>query len=166
MARIFTFSEGDDKGEVYAREVVEALAAIRRQLVDLEDLDDRVAVVGPDEAFIERLREPLARALGTRFELVDAATASAVLPRAETEARAADAKQLLVVDSVDSMDGLERLVVICVGLNHDAKPWDRPTVVLPATRRPLTDAELGRARDAVAFVSRHDARAARGCRCE
>ena len=66
VARIFTLSEGDDKGEVYAREVVEALAAIRRQLVDLEDLDDRVAVVGPDEAFIERLREPLARALGTR----------------------------------------------------------------------------------------------------
>ena len=66
VARIFTLSEGGDTGEVYAREVVEALVAIRHQLVDLEDLDDRVAVVGPDEAFIERLREPLARALGTR----------------------------------------------------------------------------------------------------
>ena len=64
MARVFTTSEGDDGGETYAREVVEALTAIRRQLVDLEDLDDRVAVVGPDEAFIEKLREPLARALG------------------------------------------------------------------------------------------------------
>ena len=79
--RVFTTSKGDYSGEAYAREVVEALAAIRRQLVDLEDLDDGVAVVGPDDAFVGRLREPLARALGTRFKLVDAATASAVLPR-------------------------------------------------------------------------------------
>jgi hypothetical protein len=148
VARIFTLSEGDDKGEVYAREVVEALAAIRRQLVDLEDLDDRVSVVGPDEAFIERLREPLARALGTRFELVDAATASAVLPRAETEARAADAKQLLVVDSVDNMDGLERLVVICVGLDHVI---DRSEGVLE-TRSRLYRA-MTRAQLAVAVVN-------------
>ena len=74
VARVFTTSKGDDSCLTYAREVVEALAAIRRQLVDLEDLDDRVAVVGPDEAFIEKLRGPLARALGG-FELVDAATA-------------------------------------------------------------------------------------------
>ena len=46
VARIFTVAKGDDSGEIYAREVVEALAAIRRQLVDLEDLDDRVAVGG------------------------------------------------------------------------------------------------------------------------
>jgi hypothetical protein len=207
VARIFPV-EGDTD-EIYAREVVEAIAAIRRQLVDLEDLDDRVAVVGPDDAFVERLRGPLDRTLdsfapfsatltsttdqppaacGTyvldretsgsggaayycaanglylyerssgswcvgkahgdksckayaspkgwsfylnknwtlrsdvtltfaRFELVDAATASAVLPRAETEERASS-KQWLVVDTVDNMDGLERLVVICVGLDQ------------------------------------------------
>jgi hypothetical protein len=147
VARIFTTSEGDDAGETYAREVVEALAAIRRQLVDLEDLDDRVAVVGPDEAFIEKLREPLARALGG-FELVDAATASAVLPRGETEARAADAKQLLVVDSVDNMDGLERLVVICVGLDQVI---DRGAGVLE-TRSRLYRA-MTRAQLAVAVVN-------------
>ena len=72
-------SEEDDAGDIYAREVVEAIAAIRRQLVDLEDLDDRVAVVGPDDAFVEWLREPLARGLDGSFELVDAATASAAL---------------------------------------------------------------------------------------
>jgi hypothetical protein len=116
VARIFTLSEDDDKGKIYAREVVEALAAIRRQLVDLEDLNDRVAVVGPDEAFIEKLRKPLDRALGG-FELVDAATASAALPRCDTEARDGS-KQWLVVDTVENMDGLERLVVICVGLDQ------------------------------------------------
>jgi ADP-ribose pyrophosphatase YjhB (NUDIX family) len=147
VARVFTTSEGDDAGETYAREVVEALTAIRRQLVDLEDLDDRVAVVGPDEAFIEKLREPLARALGG-FELVDAATASAVLPRGDTEARAADAKQLLVVDSVDNMDGLERLVVICVGLDQVI---DRGAGVLE-TRSRLYRA-MTRAQLAVAVVN-------------
>jgi len=116
VARVFTISKGDDAGETYAREVVEALAAIRRQLVDLEDLDDRVAVVGPDGAFIERLREPLSHALGG-FELVDAATASAVLPRGDNEARDGS-KQWIVVDTVENMDGLERLVVICVGLDQ------------------------------------------------
>ena len=207
VARIFPV-EGDTD-EIYAREVVEAIAAIRRKLADLDDLDDRVAVVGPDDAFVERLRGPLDRTLdsfapmsaalastshqppaacGTyvldretsgsggaayycaanglylyerssgswcvgkahgdksckayaslkgwsfylnknwtlrsdvtltfaRFELVDAATASAVLPRAETEERASS-KQWLVVDTVDNMDGLERLVVICVGLDQ------------------------------------------------
>ena len=147
VARVFTTPEGDDAGETYAREVVEALTAIRRQLVDLEDLDDRVAVVGPDEAFIEKLREPLARALGG-FELVDAATASAVLPRGDTEARAADAKQLLVVDSVDNMDGLERLVVICVGLDQVI---DRGAGVLE-TRSRLYRA-MTRAQLAVAVVN-------------
>ena len=146
MARVFTTSEGDDAGETYAREVVEALAAIRRQLVDLEDLDDRVAVVGPDEAFIEKLREPLAHALGG-FELVDAATASAVLPRGDTEARDGS-KQWLVVDTVENMDGLERLVVICVGLDQVI---DRGAGVLE-TRSRLYRA-MTRAQLAVAVVN-------------
>ena len=237
VARIFPV-EGDTD-EIYAREVVEAIAAIRRQLVDLEDLDDRVAVVGPDDAFVERLRGPLDRTLdsfapmsatltsttdqppaacGTyvldretsgsggaayycaanglylyerssgswcvgkahgdksckayaspegwsfylnknwtlhsdvtltfaRFELVDAATASAVLPRAEIKARASS-KQWLVVDTVDNMDGLERLVVICVGLDQVI---DRGAGVLE-TRSRLYRA-MTRAQLAVAVVN-------------
>ena len=82
------------------------------------------------------------------FELVDAATASAVLPRGDTEARAADAKQLLVVDSVDNMDGLERLVVICVGLDQVI---DRGAGVLE-TRSRLYRA-MTRAQLAVAVVN-------------
>jgi len=147
VARVFTISKGDDAGETYAREVVEALAAIRRQLVDLEDLDDRVAVVGPDGAFIKKLHEPLARALGG-FELVDAATASAVLPRGDTEARDGS-KQWLVVDTVEKMDGLERLVVICVGLDQVI---DRGAGVLE-TRSRLYRA-MTRAQLAVAVVNK------------
>jgi hypothetical protein len=145
VARVFATSEGDDAGEIYAREVVEALTAIRRQLVDLEDLDDRVAVVGPDEAFIEKLRGPLAIALGG-FELVDAATASAALPR--DEERSSGSKPWLVVDSVDNMDGLERLAVICVGLDQVI---DRGVGVLE-TRSRLYRA-MTRAQLAVAVVN-------------
>ena len=141
VARIFTTSGGDDAGETYAREVVEAIAAIRRQLVDLEDLDDRVAVVGPDDAFVEWLREPLARGLDGSFELVDAAMASAALPRGETEARDGS-KAWLVVDSVENMDGLERLVVICVGLDQVIDRGDGVSETRSLLYRAMTRAQL------------------------
>ena len=85
--------------------------------MDLEDLDDRVRSLGQMKRL---LRSSASRsiALWEDSRLVDAATASAVLPRSDTEARAADSKQWLVVDSVDNMDGLERLVIICVGLDQ------------------------------------------------
>jgi len=117
VARMFRLAD-EDEGERYAQEVVEAIVAVRRQLADLEDLNDRIAVVCPDGTFKSMLQKPLARALKGSFDLVDAATASSVLPRAETTVRRADAKAWLVVDSVDNMDGLERLVVICVGLDQ------------------------------------------------
>ena len=115
VARIFELADGDDEGQRYAQEVVKALKTVRGQLKDLEDLDDRVAVVCPDEAFVKMLREPLESELAG-FEIVDAATASAVLPRDED--RSAGSKPWLVVDSVANMDGLERLVVVCVGLDQ------------------------------------------------
>ena len=66
--------------------------------------------------FVKQLREPLDRALEGRFEFVDAATASAALPREEE--RSSGSKPWLVADSIGNMDGLERLVVICVGLDQ------------------------------------------------
>ena len=116
VARIFNLADGEDAYEHYAREVVEALSAVQKQLADLSNLDDRVAIVCPDDAFVEKLREPLDRAFEGRFELVDAATASAALPRKEE--RSSGSKPWLVADSIGNMDGLERLVVICVGLDQ------------------------------------------------
>ena len=123
VARIFglSFLEKGIKNfrfKRYAQEVVKAIADVRRHLEDLDDLDDRIAVVCPDDEFVARLRSPLYRALAGRFDLVDAATASAALPRGEADVRAADGKEWLLVDNVDNVDGLERLVVICVGLDQ------------------------------------------------
>jgi superfamily I DNA and RNA helicase len=56
--------------------------------------------------------KPLSNTLADRFELVPAKTASAVVRRS------ADARPWLVLDSVDNMDGLERLIVICVDLDR------------------------------------------------
>ncbi|KAH8048083.1 hypothetical protein JL722_12676 [Aureococcus anophagefferens] len=88
----------------------------------------------PDAGFAARLRAPLSRALGESFELVDAATASATLPPGEDEdedwlvvvggtgderASSFDARpQRVVVDTVDGLDGLERLIVVCAGLDR------------------------------------------------
>ena len=148
VARIFRLAD-DDEGERYAQEVVEAIVAVRHQLADLEDLNDRIAVVCPDSTFKSMLQNPLARALKGRFDLVDAATASSVLPRAETTVRRADAKAWLVVDSVDNMDGLERLVIICVGLDQVI---DRGAGVLEARSRLYR--AMTRAQLAVAVVNK------------
>jgi hypothetical protein len=147
VARIFRLAD-EDEGVSYAQEVVEAIFAVRHQLADLEDLNDCIAVVCPDGTFKKMLQKPLARALKGRFDLVDAATASSVLPRAETTVRSADAKAWLVLDSVDNMDGLERLVVICVGLDQVI---DRGAGVLE-TRSRLYRA-MTRAQLAVAVVN-------------
>ena len=147
VARIFRLAD-EDEGERYAQEVVEAIVAVRHQLADLEDLNDRIAVVCPDGTFRKMLQKPLAHALKGRFDVVDAATASSVLPRAETTVRSADAKAWLILDIVDNMDGLERLVVICVGLDQVI---DRGAGVLE-TRSRLYRA-MTRAQLAVAVVN-------------
>ena len=90
----------------------------------------------------EKLREPLARGLDGSFELVDAATASAAL-RAVTPKRAPPTRrQLLVVDSVENMDGLERLVVICVGLDQVIDRGDGVSETRSRLYRAMTRAQL------------------------
>jgi hypothetical protein len=135
-ARLF---DGDDV-ERYAREVDAAIDSIRRQLHGM-DLDDRVAVVCPDAGFCEELRAALAKRLGRSFEIVDAATASATLPR-DRGGREGSAAWL-VVDTVDNIDGLERLVVVCAGLDH-AISVDDATALETRSRlyRAMTRAQL------------------------
>ncbi|KAH8098809.1 hypothetical protein JL720_1778 [Aureococcus anophagefferens] len=124
----------------YAREVDAAIESVRRQLHGM-DLDDRVAVVCPNADFCERLRAALAKRLGRSFEIVDAATASATLPRGRNEREGSPA--WLVVDTVDHVDGLERLVVVCAGLDH-AISVDDATALETRSRlyRAMTRAQL------------------------
>jgi hypothetical protein len=97
------------------------------------DLDDRVAVVCPDADFCEGLRVALAKRLGRSFEIVDAATASATLPRGRDEREGSS--PWLVVDTVDNIDGLERLVVVCAGLDHAISVDDDDATALETRSR-------------------------------
>ena len=149
LAHTFNLAPDDDEFTRYAQEIYNALNAVRCKLFDLEfhgakltDLDDCVAVVCPDEDFVKMLREPLKHALAG-FEFVNAATASAVLEHS------ADAKPWLVLDSVDNLDGLERLVVICVDLDRDIDGGADVAKTRSRLYRAMTRAEL-----AVAVVNR------------
>ena len=112
----FLFDASGDRFGDYAARVRDALGHVESQFPGL-GLDDRVALVVPDEPFRAALAQTLA---GDAFELVDAATAACRLERTSD-------KPWLVLDTVDHMDGLERLVVVCVGL--DAKIDDGSAVV-------------------------------------
>ena len=81
VARVFA-TPVDGVAERYAAEVVAALESLRTQLHGIRTLDDRVAIVCPDDTFLEELRAPLTAALEAAgsFELVAAAQASATLP--------------------------------------------------------------------------------------
>ena len=149
LAHTFNLAPDDDEFTRYAQEIYNALNAVRCKLFDLEfhgakltDLDDCVAVVCPDEEFVKMLREPLKQALAG-FEFVNAATASAVLERS------ANAKPWLVLDSVDNLDGLERLVVVCVDLDRDIDGGADVAKTRSRLYRAMTRAEL-----AVAVVNR------------
>lgn len=121
VARVFSAGPTDKMRE-YARHVAGALDGVKRELPGVS-LDDRVAIVCPDAAFVAALRPPLTDALGHAFELVDATAASATLPRDDGD-DAASGPQRLVCDSIEAMDGLERLAVraSCVVLLRAASP--------------------------------------------
>ena len=101
----------------YARRVAGAIERLAEKYRGLS-LHDRVAIVCPDEGFVDALRGPLASALPDAYHLVDAATASAALPPLhEEEDEDVEIRQDLVLDAIENFDGLERLFVICVGLD-------------------------------------------------
>ncbi|KAH8087564.1 hypothetical protein JL720_6874 [Aureococcus anophagefferens] len=133
-ARLF---DGDDV-ERYAQEVDAAIESVRRQLHGM-DLDDRVAVVCPDADFCEE-RVALAAA---RAELRDRRRGDGEARRCRGRDECEGSPAWLVVDTVDNIDGLERLVVVCAGLDH-AISVDDATALETRSRlyRAMTRAQL------------------------
>jgi hypothetical protein len=79
-------------------------------------LHDRLAIIVPDEGMRARLQEKLKARLAAAFpsrsfELVDAQRAS------RTYKKGVGSREWLVLDTIENMDGLERLMVIAVGLD-------------------------------------------------
>ena len=111
-AREDSESGADDRFKQYAERVREALNHLTADYPGLR-LHNRLAMVVPDAAFLKRLKPALTAALPAHFALVDAAHASSFLFSGER----VDGKQWLVCDTMENLDGLERLIVFAVGLD-------------------------------------------------
>ena len=126
---LFDNAQGGDLYARYAVETVKALQFIMKTFPGLM-LHGRLAIVLPDETFARTFMRPLSSLLRDRFQdrafaLVDAEESSSLTTmdddEEETDGALSDAAraEAILFDSIDNVDGLERLIVIGVGL--DAK---------------------------------------------
>jgi hypothetical protein len=125
------FVGSDEFFMVYANKTAQAITEkIRGRFPNLS-LDNRLAILIPDEQFKDGLRPHLQQclermtALGA-FELIDAVTASCVINRSRNIKPKKTDKQRIVYDSIGAFDGLERLIVVVVGMDraHSADSHD------------------------------------------
>ena len=89
---------------------------VKRCLNSRMALHDRLAIIVPEEGMRAKLQEKLKARLvaafpSRSFELVDAQRAS------RTYKKGVGSSEWLVLDTIENMDGLERLIVIAVGLD-------------------------------------------------
>ena len=107
-------------GSTYLDQTLHAIRHLRYKYGKL-NLHDRLAIVVPDEDFLRQLQPPLQAALDAEynsFELVSAEQASAACPRRSWHPLGNGlSKQWLLLDTSAQFDGLERLIVIAVGLD-------------------------------------------------
>jgi len=110
------------KGKLYADQIAQAIQ--ERVVVQFPGLclHNRLAIVVPDAEFREKERKSLERALqtskvltGRQLRLVTAREASACVVWESL----GDKVEWIVYDTVDAMDGLERLIVMVVGLDEE-----------------------------------------------
>jgi len=109
-------------GESYAAKVVEAIEMRVVSRFEGLSLHNRLAIIVPDAGFREGMRQALADALSgsallrnrnRNVVLKSAREASACVASAPRR----DGEEWLVYDTVDAVDGLERLFVVAVGLD-------------------------------------------------
>jgi hypothetical protein len=117
----FLFDVEDNRFEAYGKYCQAALAHVSTSFPGL-DLHDRVCVAVPSDEFRRQLLETGAF---DSYRVRTAAGASAELSNTS-----------LVVDAIDNLDGLERLVVICCGLDA-AKDETRSSLYRAVTRAHL-----------------------------
>ena len=108
--------DGSSRREAYVSWTLRALQSIIADFPGLS-LHGRLAIVVPDESMRAELQQDLAAALEAnglvRFELVTAERSCAAYTRGDK----APTTEWLLLDTVKNMDGLERLMVLCVGLD-------------------------------------------------
>ena len=96
--------------EHYATHTADALKRVNSKFRGLR-LHNRLALIVPDAAF---RKDFIAAFRDDRYELIDAESASACVLGAAAQP---GQKETLVLDTVEQFDGLERLIVIAIGLD-------------------------------------------------
>ena len=142
-------SSSAERFRAYAERVMAALEHIANLFPGLE-LTDRVAILVPDAPFLDGLKPQLMAGFqargrwsdqtpGQQYILIEAREAAAALRR---RGRSSD-DEALVIDTIGNFDGLERLIVIAVGLDA---PLDQESDDVLETRsrlyRALTRAHM------------------------
>eukprot|EP01045_Picozoa_sp_COSAG04_P005671 COSAG04_NODE_266_length_18562_cov_11.848995_10_plen_2111_part_00 len=118
-SHLFDIKPGSDHHAEYAAQTLHALQCVT-ETFDSLNLDGRLAIIVPDADFRRGLSPQLERELtaayDARFELANAADAGRILATGDGR----DSKQTIVLDSIEQMDGMEWLIVLCVGLDSPA----------------------------------------------
>ena len=96
--------------EHYATHTADALKRVNSKFPGLR-LHNRLALIVPDAAFRKDFSDAFH---DDRYELIDAESASACVLG---DAAKPGQKETLVLDTVEQFDGLERLIVIAIGLD-------------------------------------------------
>ena len=112
-------------GELFECYAKHTLSALQRVVSDFPTLSlhDRLAIVVPDDAFLTKLRPHLHSLLkdtfsvggAERFKLVSGKQASSCVDSVKN--RPKSKREWLVFDEMRNFDGLERLIVVAVGLD-------------------------------------------------
>ncbi|KAJ8602415.1 hypothetical protein CTAYLR_001207 [Chrysophaeum taylorii] len=140
----------------YVKFVGKAFDRIQVVFGDLH-LDGRVAIIVPTMAFKRRIQPLLGQTVGDEYNLifVDALEASErVFSTASAfDHQSPDVRARIVLDTVDNMNGLERLIVICAGLDAPYVPSrsSREGVVTDDVRQCARQALRARSRLYVGF---------------
>ena len=117
---LFDLKDESKRHAEYAAQVTLALADVVKGFPTLS-LQGRLAILVPDADFLSGVKPLLLAAMRDHFaprtfNLIDASEASAMSMGGKAGGGKAGA-ELLVLDTIDNFDGLERLIVISVGLD-------------------------------------------------
>lgn len=98
--------------DAYAETVLAAIRFLRNKFSGLS-FHNRVALIVPDAALMHALDKSVSDVDGKRFAFRNATDSNRIVSSSSDAS-----EQTLVLDTIDNFDGLERLIVIAVGLDE------------------------------------------------
>ncbi|CAE7779313.1 Rai14 [Symbiodinium sp. CCMP2456] len=143
--KTFLFAPDVDKHKTYAKHVVAALWHAVCMFPDMS-FHGRIAILVRDQKFRRELSNHLQPALNEdirhrRFETKSFAESLLQLPERLLQTSPQQHRECIVLDALDNADGLEQLIVICVGLDEPLKK-DCDQNLCSQLYRALTRAQL------------------------